>query len=343
MGFIVVGTNHKYSPIILRERISFSKKRLRDALNFLRERGLLNGAVILSTCNRVEVYASAEDSQLKVEEIEDFISRYHEVDKRAIFPYLYIYEGKQAIRHLMSVASGLDSLILGETQILGQVKSSFIEAESLDFVDRSLRKIFNTAISLAGSLHRETEISKGKISVGSVAIDFIKERIGALSNKKILIIGVGKVTELVLQYLKKENPNVVFISSRSFERAKDLAAKIGAEAVRFDRLREFLKEADVVITATASPHFIIKKETLREIAEHRLLIIDLALPRDVDPRAKEIENVDLFCLEDLDYVIKNNIAERVKEAEKAKQIIDIEVERLWQELTELEQEPALLP
>ncbi len=344
MNFILVGTNYKYSPVQIRERLSFSKKRLKDALHFLSETSVLRSAVILSTCNRVEIYASAVDSRAGIREIEGFISRYHEIDKRRISPYLYVYDGKNAMKRLISVACGLDSLILGETQILGQVKSSFLEAESIGFIDDFLREIFHSAISFARRIHTETKISEGKVSVGSVAIDFIKERMGALSGKNILIIGVGKVTELVLKYLKKENPNVVFVSNRTFGKAKELASRIGAKAVRFDDLRQFLKEADVVITATASPHFVIKRETLEAVmcGSRSLLIIDLALPRDVDPGVKEIESVDLFCLEDLDTVIKKNTEGRIQKAKKAEKIIDIEVEKLWKEVTKSEQEPVLL-
>lgn len=314
-------------------------------------------AVILSTCNRVEIYARTEDSTRGMEEIEDFISGYHGIDEGAISPYLYGYEGREALRHLFSVSSGLDSLILGETQILGQVKFSFSQAESVGFADGFLRGVFYSAVSIARQIHAETKISEGKVSVGSVAIDFVKEKTGALSSKNILIIGVGKVTELVLKYLKKETPQVVFISNRTFEKAKELASQIGAKVVRFDDLRKFLKKADIVITATASPHFVIKKETLEEAISplrriglrgrepsaigHKLLLLDLALPRDIEPRVKELDYVDLFGLEDLETVIKKNMERKIQEAEKAKKIIDIEVERLWGELTELEPEPAL--
>ena len=343
MSFITVGTNHKFSHLSLREKLTFSKRRLKDALFLLKEIDVFKAAVIISTCNRVEIYADVEDSERGVREIIDFISRYHEIDKQKLLPQLYIYEGKEAIRHLFTVACGLDSLILGETQILSQARSAFLEAQKADFTNNNLGEIFNSAISFAKRIHVETKISEGKVSVGSVAIDFIKERVGSLADKNILIIGVGKVTDLVLQYLKKEQSNVVFISNRTFEKAKELADGIKAKAVRFDEIQEYLKKADIVITATASPHFVIKKETLEKAINHKLLIIDLALPRDVDPRVKEIENVDLFCLEDLDTVIKNNIERKTQEAEKVGTIIKTEVEKIWAKPTELEQEPVLLP
>lgn len=342
MNLIVVGTNHKFSPIELRERLSFSKKGLKDALRLLKERGALRGAVILSTCNRVEIYACVENTESGIKIIVGFISRFHEIDKQRVLPYLYIYEGEEAVRHLFSVTCGLDSLILGETQISGQVKHAYLQAREIGFVDEFLEKTFIESLSFAKMIHKETKISEGKISVGSIAIDFIRKRLGNLSHKSILIIGLGKVTELVLRYLKKERPNVVFISNRTFEKAKALASQINAVAVRFDRLRESLKKADVVITATASPHFIIKKETLVGLINRELLIVDLALPRDVDPLVKEIMGVELFCLEDLDTVIEENMKIKKREAQKAKKIIDIEVGRLWERITELEQEPALL-
>ncbi len=350
MSFILVGTNYKHSPIELREKLSFSKKRLKDALILLKESSTLKGASILSTCNRVEIYASVEDPQTGLREIEDFISRYQGIDKKEFSPYLYVYEQEKAVEHLFSVTCGLDSLVLGETQVLNQVKFSFLEADSVGFGDRVLRKVFSSAVSLAGRIQRETRISEGKVSLATVAIDFIKERIGTLSGKNILIVGVGKVTELVLKYLGKENLNVVFVSNRTFERAKDLASQIGAKAVRFDDLREYLREADVIITATASPHILIDKQYLEEAlirgwqtVRHKLLLIDLALPRDVDPQVKEMEGVDLFGLENLDAIIKRNTENKSREAEKAREIINREARKHWNELIERELEPALLP
>ena len=338
---IVIGTNHKYSPIELREKLFFSKKKLRYAINFLSGTKTIREAVILSTCNRVEIYASAQEEEKAIVEIEDFISRYHEIDIRGVYPYLYRYKDINAYRHLMYVVAGLDSLILGETQILGQVKSSFLETETAGFVDKFLKRVFYSAFDVTKKVHAETKVSEGRISVGRVAIDFIKERIGTLKDKNVLIIGVGKITELVLEYLKKEKTKVVFVSNRTFERAKELSYKIGAQAVRFDKLKEFINKTDVVISATASPHFIIKKEILDKTVNHNLLIIDLALPRDVDPQVKEIDNVDLYCLEDIDIIIKKNWEKRNQEALKAKAIIDIEVNKLWDGLTRLEREPAL--
>lgn len=349
MSFIVVGTNHKYSPIGLREKISFSKKRIRDALDFLQATTSLKAAVILSTCNRVEIHASTDFAEDGINEIKNFFSRFYEINKKMLFPYLYIYRDEYAVRHLLRVSSGLDSLIVGESQILGQVRAALYESERSGFAGYSLNKIFDSAVLTAKKVHSLTNISKGKVSIGSVAVDFIKEKSGSLSGKNILIIGVGKVTGLVLKYLEKEGRNVVFLSNRTFEKARFLADQIGAKAVRFDNLKEYLAKTDIVITATKSPHFIINKETLHEAFDLQpstfnkgLLIMDLALPRDVDPEIKEIDGVQLFDIEDLDAVIDKNRDRKRSEAGKAKQIIEIEAERTWQKLLELEQEKALL-
>ncbi len=342
MNFIVVGTNHKYSPIGLRESILFRKNRIKNALLFLKERGILEGAVILSTCNRVEIYASVQESKAGIKEIEDFISRYHEIDKHKFSSYLYEYEDREALEHLFSVACGLDSLILGETQILGQVKFAISLSERSSYIDEFLFNIFYSVLFFAKRIHQSNRISEGKVSVGSVAIDFIKEKIGDLTGKNLLIIGVGKVTELVLKYLEKEKPNVVFISNRTFNKARHLANQINAKVVRFNDIKRYFAKADVVISATASPHFVVRKETLSESPNRKILIIDLALPRDVDPIVGEAGNVDLFCLEDLVTVIEKNKEKKAREAIRLKDIIDREAENQWERFTRLGQEAALL-
>ena len=341
MNLIIVGTNHKTSPIHLREKLSVSGKRLPEALAFLKDTSNLREAAILSTCNRMEIYAIAESRHPGAREIENFISRYHEIDRRKIAPYLYRYENKNAARHLFSVAGGLDSLVLGETEILGQVRSSFLESEKAQMAGATLRRFFYGALSCAQRIQRETGISKGKVSVGSVAVDFLKERLGHLYEKNILIIGSGKISELALRYIKKEKANVVFVANRTFEKARELARATGARAVRFENINHFLSKADVVISATASPHFVIKKEMLEKGLSRQLLILDLALPRDVDPEVEHIENVQVFRPEDLESVIEKNRRARAGEAERAKEIIEKEIEGIWKNVSGSEREIAL--
>jgi len=343
LSLIMVGTNHNHSPVEFRERVYFSKKSSRDSLDFLKERGILKGAVILSTCNRVEIYASAPEPERGIEEIKDFISGFHEMGINKFSPYLYIYKGMDAARHLFSVACGLDSLVLGETQILEQVKAALIESENAGFIDSPLKGIFDSAASFADSVHQDNKIFSGDISIGSIVVSFLKERFGRLEGKNILIIGTGKVTELVVRHLEKESPKVILIANRTFEKARALASRINARAVKFNELKSFLAKADIIITATRSPYFIIKKEMLEGIAGNEVLILDFALPRDVDPQVRGIKNVELFYLEDLKDVIERSVSGRLLQAEGLREMIGIEIRKLCKEYIESEPEPALLP
>jgi glutamyl-tRNA reductase len=340
MDFLVIGTNHKYSSTEFRERLSFSKRKREQALFFLREGDVLSGVVILSTCNRTEVYASTEDARGGIRRIMNLMSRYHGGKKGPLFSRFYAYEGRDAVRHLCNVCAGLDSMIIGETQILRQVSDSFSAAEDAGAIDPYLKYIFRTALSVAKEVHVKTAVSEGKVSIGSVAVDFVKQKAGTVAGKNVLIIGVGKVAELVLKYLKEEKASVFFISNRTYDKAKILADSIGGEVVRFGDLKNAIRRADIVISATASPHFVLKKNMLEDIGGP-LLIVDLAVPRDVDPAVRGFENVELYDLEDLNGVIQNNMERKGEEAKRAKKIVDIEVEKLWKDSLKLGPEPVL--
>ncbi len=347
---IVTGTNHKYSPIEFRERIAFSKKRIAEALTFLKEYSSIKGAVILSTCNRVEIYADVEEPKTGLVRLEDFLTRYHEIEKDLAAPYLYRYIDKEAARHLFEVACGLDSQVLGETEILGQVRFFYEEAKGLGFTDSFIESIFNKAIKTGRFVRLETKISEGRVSIGNIAIELIRKEAKDLCKKKVLIIGVGKISKIVAKNLLKEGGDAIFVSNRTYDKARSLAESIGAKAVRFDRLKENLKAADIIISATSSPHMILKKEDVLDAISHqlstinyKLLIIDLALPRDVDPRVRDIKGVRLFNLDDLRLIAGENIAKREIEARRVRAIIDREVDKLWKELTGSELEPAPLP
>lgn len=327
MNFIVLGTNHKFSPIEIREKLYFSRKQLGGLLvNLLSYQGI-KASVILSTCNRVEFYAVSEDIENGASTLKNYLSSYHSQELKIIEPYIYTYIGKEAILHLFNVAAGLDSQIIGENQILEQVRFFFGQAKLVEATNCLLDKIFNQAIKTSLKVRQETNISIGNISTASIALDFIKTRFGSLTDKKILIIGLGKISQLLIDCLKKEKVNAVFITNRNFEKAKELAKQIKAHVVRFDQLKEKLQDADIVISATASPHLILKKEDLLGIKKS-LLIIDLALPRDVDPEAKNIENVSLFSLGDFDFLIEKSLNVRKQSIPTATELIKKEVEDL---------------
>lgn len=343
MSFIVVGTNHKFSPIEMREKIAFSKKMLNNALAELTGFKWIKAAVILSTCNRVELYADTSDIYMGVRALKDFLSSYHRLELNKIEPYLYTYIDKEAILHLFSVSSGIDSQIIGEHQILEQVRVAYKQAKAANLTNPFLDTIFKEAERISLKIRQETEISKDKTSIARIVMELIRTKSDFIKVKKILIIGVGKISELVVRHLKKEEIDVVFIANRTYERACQLARYINAKAVGFDRLKEKLKEVDIVISATSSPHLILKKEDLVDVKKP-LLIIDLAVPRDVESEARYMEGIDLFCLDDLNFIIEKNLNGRRQQIPNALRIIEKEVENLClTEYLELGQEPVRLP
>lgn len=343
MNLIAVGTNHKYSPVEIREKLSFLKKGLKKALVSLAGFAGIKATVILSTCNRVELYASTQDTDTGIKTLKAFLSAHHHQSSLRIEPYLYTYIGKEAIRHLFRVSAGLDSQIIGESQILEQVRFAFGEARTVEATDRLLDTIFAHAMRASLRVRKESGIAKGQVSIASIIAGLIKRRYGCIKNKRILIIGVGKIAELITRYIKEEGAKTVFIANRTYAKAWQLARCMGAEVVRFDRLKEKLLDTDIIISATASPHFILKKEDLRDI-NNPLLIIDLAVPRDVDPQVKYMEGISLFCLDDLDFIIENNLQSRRQSMPQALEIINKEVENLCSSgRLELEPEAAPLP
>lgn len=293
MNFIVVGTNHKFSPVEIREKLYFSRKNLQTYLINLLSFKSIKAAIILSTCNRVEVYASAERIEDGIESLKNFIVDCHKQELNKIGPYFYTYIGKEAIEHLFKVAAGLDSQIIGEYQILEQVESALARARAIEATDNLLEVIFNRAIEVARRVRNETNISSGDISIASIVIELIRRKYSDISDKKILIIGVGKVSALIVDALKKEKTHAIFISNRHYEKAQELARQVKGEAVRLSQLKEKLKEADAIITATASPHIILRKEDIEGLNKP-LLIIDLGIPRNVDWKIKYLKQFSLI-------------------------------------------------
>lgn len=338
MSFITVGTNFKHSPIKFRERIAFLKNRINDAVRLLLEDVSLKSAVILSTCNRVEIYATCPDEYRGLNSIHDFLSIYHEINKEKIAPYLYKYVDTDAARHLLRVASGLDSQVLGEEQVLEQVARAYEVAKSFNATDALTEYIFNGALRSAKYVRENINISSANLSIADIALSIIKRETKELKDRKALIIGLGKISEMAANKLSVEGVSTIFVSNRTYEKAKEIALDIGGEAVRFDALKDRLKEADIIISATSSPHVIIKKKDLIGINKP-LLIIDLAVPRDIDPAVSELEGIKLFNLDDLGSIKGDDIGQKI---EKANFIIDREADRLWREFTESELEPAPL-
>lgn len=340
MGLVLAGINHKTASLKIRERISFTRKKLKELLVELKQADGMLGAAILSTCNRTEVYAHMAKDK---EQIKRFFLRSGWFTDEEFSRYFYILEDADVIRHIFRVASGLDSQVLGETQILGQIKDAWITGKDLGVISEMLDRLFEKAVDTGKIVRQETKVSRGNISIGSLAIKMIEKRFtptptlsagknqgwcGGLRDKSILIIGAGKIGILVSKYLKEKDARGIFVSNRTYEKAAQLALDCGGEAINFSRLKEKLEIVDAVISSTASPHFILKKEILTEVMRARrgpLLIIDLALPRDVDPEAKNISDISLYDLDDLKSVAEENYAKRKKEVKCAEVIIQREL------------------
>lgn len=328
MNLALIGISHKTAPVRIRERFSFTTEELKEGLQKLKKIDSARGIVVLSTCNRMEIYAQLVDIESGIREIKLFLLDTFSTGEDGIRRYFYTLNGAKVVSHIFKVACGLDSQILGETQILGQVRSAWEIANQTGVTCVLLDNIFAEAVNTGRDIHLFTKISQGNVSIGSAAIKMIEEKFESLHDKSILVIGIGKIGSLVCNYLKEKNVKGIFVSNRTYVKACELAVRCGGEAIHFDRLKDELRTADIVISVTSSPHIVLPYETLSDIMQLRnkpLLIMDLALPRDVDPRARSIPGISLFSLDDLTSAVEENYAKRQKEAKIAEKIIQTRV------------------
>lgn len=335
MDLFLLGISHKTAPVLIRQRYSLSKDKIKESLLKLSCNKMIAECVILSTCNRTESYIVTTLVDLAKEYLYKELEIIYE--DKGLF---YLMKDKDVVRHILRVASGLESQLIGETQILGQVKDAYLMAKELGMTGRYLNRLFQKALEVGGDIRKKTKISDGNLSIGSVAIRLIENLLGRLNERKILIIGTGKIARLVTIYLAKRGISGVFVANRTYERALRLSREIGGKAVRFESLKDNIKDIDIIITATASTNFILESEVIKEVMESRkrpLFIIDLAVPHDADPRIKGISNVVLYNLDDLSSIIEENFKKRMIEAKKAEGIIEKEVERFLRHLS-----PSLL-
>ena len=326
MQLALVGLNHKTAPVEIRERLAFSSDVLRSALASLVGREEVNEAIILSTCNRVEVVAESSDDGL----IREFLCEFHQIPHDSISKHLYSFRGVDAIRHVFRVAASLDSMVLGEPQILGQVKEAYRIATDAGTVGMNLTALMNRAFAVAKKVRSETGISQSAVSVSYAAVELARKIFGDLSGKTVMIIGASKMGELAAKHLRRAGVSSVLVTNRTFERAVELAKVFEGAAVPFEHFADHMAGADIVITSTGAPHFIIGKNLAEQIIHRRknrpMFFIDIAVPRDVDPGVNEIDNAFLYDIDDLQQVIDTNLKERLKEALRAEEIIDHEVE-----------------
>jgi len=341
-SLVLLGVNHKTAPVELREELAIPPERLSEATRVLAQTPGVREAMILSTCNRVELLVSPDGSAL---DLLGFFTKFFAVDHSTLEPHIYEYREHEAVRHLFRVASSLDSMVVGEPQILGQVKEAYTVAKSVGAVQKNLEKLLQNAFSVAKRVRNETEIGSFSVSIASIAVDLAEKIFGSLQNKKVFLVGAGKMSELAARHLVQRGASSIFVANRTQERAVSLAAKFGGNVIPFDNLYTTADRADIIITSTGSPEPIFRPEHGARFIHRRrnrpMFFIDIAVPRDVDPEMNRVEGIFLYDIDDLQSVAAANHTDRVKEAEQAETIISLEVERYRKHLSGLDAVPVI--
>lgn len=310
MRFAVIGVNHRNCPIEVREKVSFTHTRLLACLHELKEGQALQEVVLLSTCNRSELYIYDEEIEGAILKGIAFYQSHFENED--IKPYLYIRQGEEAIEHLFEVAAGLDSIVVGEDQILGQVKKAHSDAMNEHTSGKVLNKIFREAISTAKQIKSEIKISEHPLSISHIAVKFLKEKQGSLQGKKALVIGTGQMNELTIKYLLEENIGEIYVTNRTHSKAVELTELYeGLIPVSYEKRYEILPKVDIVVSATASPHIILHAKDMPALTK-RLDIMDIAMPRDIDPAIDKMESVNVYDIDALQMISKANNARRLE-------------------------------
>jgi glutamyl-tRNA reductase len=330
MEILVVGLSHKTAPIELRERLNVPEQELPKPLEMMGEAADLVERMLVATCNRVEVYAVTEGAVPKAAEaITDCLSTYRNVEKAAFVDKLYLHTGAEAVRHVFRVASSLDSMVVGEPQILGQVKAAYSVAQAREATGIILNNLMEQAFHVAKRVRSETAIGSSAVSVSSAAVELARKIFGDLTGRSVLILGAGEMAELALRHLLDDGVRSVLVANRSYDRAVALARQFEGRAVTFESFRQEMVGADIVISATSAPHVILKKEDMQAVIHQRrhrpIFLIDIADPRDIDPTCNEVDNVYLYNIDHLQSVVEANLKERRREAERAEPIIEREV------------------
>jgi len=324
MHFLVIGINFKTADVSIREKLHFSNEVNADALGLLNEYKTINGSVILSTCNRVEIYASVNNVEKGSDDIIDFISTFHTIPVESLLPIVYKKNCQDAVVHLFKVVSSLDSMVLGEYQIQGQVRDAYFKAQENHSTNNMLNKVFQTAIQIGKKVRSETKIGDGSVSVATLAVDMVKQIFEDRANLNILLIGAGKISNLTATYLQKQFKNCnITVTNRSD--ATELAKKIDGKAIEYAQRFAAILENEVIIASTSAPNFIVCRHEISMMQEalqgKTRIFIDLSIPRNIDPEINKIENCFVYSIDDINKMIDSNLDKRNLEVSKAEKII----------------------
>lgn len=347
MHLIVVGLSHKTAPVEIRERLAVPESRLGEALTRLCSYSGVKEGILLSTCNRVEVYSVVDDIETGYGRIQEFLADTHlSLPSEQLTPHLYWHTGDRAIGHLFRVAASLDSMIIGESQILGQLKGAFEVALAHKTTGVIMNKVVKKAISVAKRVRTETKISEMAVSVSYAAVELAKKIFSDLHEKTVLLVGAGEMAKLAARHLIAHGVGHVRITTRTPQHAVDLASKFGGTAVPFDQFKDDMASADIVLVSTGAAHYLIGAEDVHRAVEERMnrpmFLIDISVPRNIDPAVRHVDNAFLFDIDDLTHRVEQNRAERVQEAEKAERMVVEEVATMLEWMKSLEVTPTIV-
>ena len=338
MDIGVIGVNHNLAPISVREKVSFTDTRKIEAINSLLDKDI-SEIVILSTCNRSEIYIRANNIEDKIQIVEDFYEEYF--NERNIKSYLFSKSGKQAIDHLFEVTAGLDSIVLGEDQILGQVKDAHEFSMKLGASKKVFNKLFREAVTTSKEIKSTTKISQQPLSISYIGIKLLKEKLGSLENKNALVVGFGKMSKLTMTHLKEEKVNTIYLANRSHGKYEDIGDDFkNVIPINYDSRYETLKNVDIVVSATASPHTVLRAEEIPNL-DHKLYMMDIALPRDIDPNINEFENIEVYDIDDLKKIHDKNDSKRNELAMIGCQTINSKVDEFMEWLDAADIDPTI--
>lgn len=345
MPVLGAGLSHKTAPVEIREKLTIPENKLPEALEQLLKKESVSEAVILSTCNRTEIYIVTDDEEQGKDDIVDFLSEFHRVDRQVFLDTLYFYREAEAVRHLFRVASSLDSMVIGEAQILGQVKQAYQIAYDCSATSLIFNRLFRHAIECGKRVRTETAIGEAPVSISYAAVQLAKNVFESLENRPVMVVGAGKMSELAVRHLVSHGANPIMVTNRTYERAQELAVEFCGIAVPYEERFDRMAAADIVISSTGAPSYIISKNDVREMMKKRrgrpIFFIDIAVPRDIAPDVAELENVFLYDIDDLNQVVDESLQERKKEAERGEEIVVEEVEEFLAWLSTLDVVPTI--
>jgi glutamyl-tRNA reductase len=346
MNIVLVGLSHRTAPLEMRERLAFAQTHIHDALSSLVDQDTIDEGLIVSTCNRVELLASSSaGANIGMERLATFLCDFHRLSPDSLNGHLYRRADDDAIKHLFRVASSLDSMVVGESQILGQVKEAYQCAVEAGTVGRVLSQLMHRTISVAKRVRTETGIAQNPVSVSSVAVELARKIFDDLADKTVLLVGAGEMAELAARNLIDAGTSKLIVTNRTAARAEEIAGKFGGVAVNFDAFYDVLPSADIVLCSTGAPDYVIRpaetKRSLKSRKKGPVLFIDISVPRNIDPGIADLDNTFLFDVDDLQNVVRANIEEREREARTAESIIEAEVRQFISHLRTLDIGPAV--